>query len=334
MSVELVVEPGRVVTWDEFILESAQRDVGSIGLDGYVYGKPQFTHVTNHKGEIIGVQNFNHHEEVGRLATYATCGQVELALVNGLDVGFHDKHGRFAATLRVNDSDQDVCAAVWLFRNKHLVEHGDNPAIGRFVRVANLMDMTAGSYPFNKDLPFLETLNWINGPYNHARLSGEISSRDPKVHIRIIDEVGSRIDRYVMGAAGAEALDYRFETVDKNHNWIMIKEKGAQGKKGAIDQGNNVIITIRDQDPERLHVSFWRRSEWVKCDFPGLINALNIAELKKLKELGLVDASLAQLDPNTGWGGGDTTFGSPRAPGTKLSLQVIGEIADEYSEAL
>jgi hypothetical protein len=331
MAVELIVEPGRVVTWEEFKAESAARDTGSIGLDGYVYGRTRFERVSSHTGDTIGVQNFNHHEEVGRLATYATCGQVELALVNGLDEGFRDHSGRFSAALFVNDSDQDVCAAVWLFRNKHLVEHGDNPSIGRFVRVANLLDMTAGSYPFNKDLPFLETLNWINGPYNRARLNGEISSRDPEVHRRIIDEVGSRIDRYVMGSAGAEPLDYQFETVDKNHNWVMIKEIGAQGKKGAIDLGNNVIITVRDQDPERIHVSFWRRSEWIKCDFPPLLDALNKAELAKLKELGLVADSVEALDANNGWGGGDTTFGSPRSSGTKLSLETIGEVTDEFS---
>lgn len=331
MSVELLIEPGRVVTWDEFKHESATRDVGSIGLDGYVYGRSLFEYIENNAGDVIGAQNFNHHEEVSRLATYATCGQVELALVNGLEEGFRDKYGRFSANVLVNDSDQDVCAAVWLLRNKHLVEHGDNPSIGRFTDVANLLDITAGSHPFNKDMPFLETINWINGPYNQARLSGEATSSDPEVHRRIIDDVGSRIDRYLMGSAGAEPLDYRFETLDKNNSWIMIREVGAQGKKGAIDQGNTIVISVRDQDPDRVHVSFWRRSEWVRCNFPKLLDTLNEAELEKLKELDMVDSSLKQLDPNSGWGGGDTTFGSPRSSGTKLSLETIAGITDEFT---
>lgn len=331
MSVELVIEPARVVSWDEFKRESAALDIGAIGLDGFVFGRPQFERIANYNGDEIGVQNFNHHEEVGRLATLATCAQVELALINGLDQAFHDRQGRFSAMVYVNDSDQDVCASVWLLRNKHLVEHGDNPAIGRFVRVAGLMDVTAGSYPFSKDLPFLETLNWINGPYNRARLNGEATSSDPDTHKQIIDEVGGRIDRYVMGSAGREPLDYRFETIGKNNNWIMIKEQGAQGKKGAIDQGNEVVITVRDHDPEKLHVSFWRRSEWISCDFPKLLDALNTAELQRLKELGLTDPAVQELGPNSAWGGGNTTFGSPRNNGTKLNLETIGEITDEFT---
>lgn len=331
MSVELVIEPGRVVDWDDFKLESAQRDIGSIGLDGYVYGRKRFERVVNYQDQILGVQNFNHHEEVDRLATLATCGQVEMALANGIDEAFHDKGGRFSAMLFVNDSDQDVCASVWLFRNKHLADSGTNPLISRFVRVANLLDVSAGSHHFNKDLPFLETVNWINDPYSRARITGEVASNDPDVHRRIIDEVGSRIDRYIIGSAGSIPLDYSFETVDKNNSWIMIREKGAQARKGAIDQGNNIVISVRDNNPEQVHISFWRRSEWIMCDFPLVIEALNKAELSKLKELQLVEGSVESLDANSAWGGGNTIFGSPRGIGTKLSLEEIGAIADEFT---
>lgn len=49
----------------------------SIALDGYVNVGPRF----DHEGPRV---NFNHHEEVDRLATRATCGQVLMAIRQGL----------------------------------------------------------------------------------------------------------------------------------------------------------------------------------------------------------------------------------------------------------
>ena len=327
MSVELVIEPGRTVTWDEFKRESSAHDVGSIGLDGYVYGQPQYDRVIGSDGHSVGVQNFNHHECVNRLATLATCQQVDMALKSRFVEGFRNGRGKFEAKVYVNDSDQDVCASVWLLRHKEFVRDQGIPAINRFVTVAGLMDVTAGSYPFDIDTPFLETLNWINQPYNHARLNGEATSSDPEVHRMIIDEVGGRIDQYIVGRDGKVPLDLRFDPLDKGDGWFMIREVGPQGKLGAISQGARALIQVRDQDPEHLHVSFWRQSEWVPFDLPHILAELNTAELAKLKELGLVDQTLEALDPTRAWGGGNTTFGSPRVIGTKLTIEEIGDIA-------
>lgn len=329
--IELCIEPGRTVTWEEFKLESTARDVGSIGLDGYVKGQPRFERVVNEAGHCIGVQNFNHHEEVNRLATLATCQQVDIALKSGFVDGFREEHGRFMANVYVNDSDQDVCAAVWLLRNKHLVHDQGSPVINRFVTVAGLMDMTAGSYPFDQDTPFLETLNWINQPYNQARLNGEATSNDPEVHRMIIDAVGSRIDKYIVGRDEKVPLDTRYTPLEKGKGWMMIREVGPQGKLGAINDGADALIQVRDNDPEHMHVSFWRKSEWIPIDFHHIMERLNEAELARLKELQLIDHDVDSLDATRAWGGGNTTFGSPRVIGTRLDLSEIAEIADEFS---
>ena len=330
-AIEVVIEPGRTVDWDVFKVESAQHDVGAMALDGYVSGAPAFDRIVNHEGRILSVKNFNHHEDVERLATLATCAQVDLAIKSGLTDAFRDVRGNFAAKVFVNDSDQDVCAAVWLLRHKELVLHTGNPMVTRFVTVAGIMDMTAGSYPFDGDSQMLRELNWINDPYNRARLTGEATSSDPEVHRSIIDSVGERISKHIAGRGDSKDLDMRFDPLDKGNGWTMIREVGPQGKLGAINEGAKALIQIRDQDPEHIHVSFWRQSEYVPLDFPKIMERLRERELEKRIELGLVPKETRELSAN--WGGGTTTFGSPRIIGTVLDKDEIGAIADEFSIA-
>ncbi len=58
----------------------------SIALDGYVRGGPQY----DWRGPHI---SFNHHEDVDRLATRATCAQVLMSLRSGLFGRFRDGQG-------------------------------------------------------------------------------------------------------------------------------------------------------------------------------------------------------------------------------------------------
>lgn len=329
--IELAIEPGRTVTWENFVKESSQRDVGSIALDGYVIGAPAYITVLSPSGLILGVKNFNHHEDVERLATLATCGQVDLALKSGLADAFRDDKGHFTAKVFVNDSDQDVCAAVWLLRNKAQVCHTGNPLLNRFVAVAGLMDMTAGSYPFDGDLPFLEELNWINEPYNRARISGDATSSDPEVHRHIIDSVGLRISQHLAGQGDRIPLDLRYDVLAKGRRWTMIREVGAQAKMGAIQDGARALIQVRDKDQDHIHMSFWKQSEYVPMDFKGLIRDLGGEELNTRKALGLIPKSRRKLEAN--WGGGTTTFGSPRIIGTVLDKELVGELADYHTAA-
>lgn len=77
MSIKLFVEPnGFPITWNEFLADAPQN---SIALDGYVKGGPKF--------DLKSVKaNFNHHEEVDRLATRSTCSQVLMALRMGSSI--------------------------------------------------------------------------------------------------------------------------------------------------------------------------------------------------------------------------------------------------------
>ncbi len=62
------------VSWDKFVSEYPDY---SIALDGFVFGSPNFDSKTNKF-------NFNHHEQVSRLETRATCAQVLMGIRQGL----------------------------------------------------------------------------------------------------------------------------------------------------------------------------------------------------------------------------------------------------------
>jgi len=72
--VKLHILPRVVTTWKEFV---ETHPIRSIALDGYVKGEPRF----NREGTHV---NFNHHEDVNRLATRCTASQVSMAIMGGL----------------------------------------------------------------------------------------------------------------------------------------------------------------------------------------------------------------------------------------------------------
>jgi hypothetical protein len=149
------------------------------------------------------------------------------------------------------------------------------------------------------------------------------------VHQGIIDSVGTRISQHIAGNGDRSPLDMRYELLEKGKGWSMIREIGPQGKMGAISDGAAALIQVRDRDPEHVHVSFWRQSEYVQIDFPGIITDLQTLELARRKQKGLVSKSAKSLEAN--WGGGSTTFGSPRIVGTVLELNEIAEVADAHA---
>lgn len=105
------------LTFNAFV---RNRPSKSIALDGYVRGGPQYDDLTQHI-------NFNHHEDVDRLATRATCGQVAIALRQGLADLIYPNGEEW--TVYVNDCDEDVSLSWFLLCNPHFVGVGANPPV-------------------------------------------------------------------------------------------------------------------------------------------------------------------------------------------------------------
>jgi hypothetical protein len=198
--IDLVNPP---ISWEKFSLLGNNK----IALDGYVSGGPK-------KDLRFKIFNFNHHEDVPRLETRATCAQVLIAIRQGITELFSADVDN-SVTVYVNDCDEDVCLSVFLLRYPHLVRNTINPAINRLVHIEDMLDTTAGAYPLPDDLPFLEDLAWIYAPYRSARRLGVLGLRDVDAYREVIETVGERIKLYILGNGSKIKLDtsWRFRWI-------------------------------------------------------------------------------------------------------------------------
>lgn len=275
----------------------------SIALDGYVRGGPAF--------EPRGVYaNFNHHEDVDRLATRATCGQVLMAIRQGLFNTFQDGSRMPSANLYVNDCDEDVCVATFSLMRPHLILGTMNPIFNRLVAMEETLDATAGAYPYPPDLPVLAELNWVFQPYRIFRLNGGLARRDAEQFRSIIEDVHDRIMAHITGCGRGIPLDVRYDIIQAYPSWHMVTEKGANAKTGMFADGIRAYVAARLTD-KRWDYTIGRMSPFVPFDVPGILQALSKADSRP-------------------WGGGNTIGGSDRAEGSTLTPSLVGEVIEHY----
>lgn len=305
--IELVVWPGAEIGWEEFV---ATVPPYSIALDGVVRGAPRF--------DLTGTRaNFNHHQDVDRLATRSTAAQVLMALRQGLLETFQEK-GAPQVRIYVNDPDQDSSLAVWLLAN-----HGrcsgtrSEPLINRLVGAEDVIDTTAGAYPYAPQSSIMQELAWIFEPYVDARMAGRIRQMDGSEMANVITSVGSRISRYAMGQGGRAILDTRFEELGGGDGWSLIREQGFYARTGLFAQGIKAFVSFLGEDGGRFHYSIGKMSAFVPFPIKDLYLALNEAE-------GLDSAS------GVCWNGGDTIGGSPRRVGSSLPPARVVEIINSF----
>ena len=120
----------------------------AIALDGYLHSEPRVD-------TAIPCANFDHHVAVDRLATRSTAGQVLLAVRLGLFQTFRDDGGP-RPEVYVNDCDEDVALSWFLLKYGTLAEQVFAPALNRLVFMVDVLDVTAGAYPFPADLVGLQ----------------------------------------------------------------------------------------------------------------------------------------------------------------------------------
>jgi hypothetical protein len=285
--------------WEEFC---ATHDPYTIGLDGYVAAGSRF----DPAGPRL---NLDHHTEVDRLATRATCAQALLAIRQGLFECFGDGHGP-RAEVCVNDCDEDVCTAWFLLTHADLTAPGKSPPLDRLVSLVDVLDTTAGAYPIPSDLSSLKELAWVFAPYHCFRRGGELDRRQPEGHSGVVAEVTSRIERHLDGRGGSYPLDGRYERLGGGPGWAMIREIGAQARIAATADGIRAYVAVRERSDGRWAYVLGRASPFVPFDVPALLRALNAAEGAG----------------NDRWGGSNLVGGSPRVRGSKLSPREVERI--------
>jgi hypothetical protein len=300
MNIILHVEPKTPpLTWEQF-LEVAP--VNSIALDGYVIGSTRF--FRNEKGVWA---NFNHHEEVDRLSTRATCAQALLAIRQGLMKSFSESN---EVHLYVNDCDQDVCLSVFLIKNYFLVENVINPLINKLVHIEDMMDTCAGAYPFPIELPALREVAWVFHPYTLLRMNGGVDRKSENEFKSVIENVENRILKYITGHSEKIEPDSSYEIIGGGKDWKMVIEKGYEARTQMMKDGICAFVSVRtiDKSKSRYVYSIGKMSTFIPFDIPKILTWLNNCD---------------QVTETDRWGGSDTIAGSPRVGGSALDPKGI-----------
>jgi hypothetical protein len=298
--INLIVQPNvGGLSWEDFLKNNKY----SVALDGYVAAGPAYD---NQKI----IVNFNHHEGVDRLATRATCGQVLMAIRQGMFSTFRTKNGP-EATVFVNDCDEDVCTSWFLLHNYHLVIDTMNPLINKLVSMEDALDATAGAYPFPADLPALQELAWIFEPYRQFRLNGGLDKRNADSFTSIIKDVEHRILQYIAGKSNTIPLDTTYQIIGGDKNWTMVKEIGAHARTGMFGDGIKAYVSVRERENGKYTYTLGRLSPFIPFDLLKLTDAFNQADV---------------ITANDKWGGGNNIIGSPRVAGSSLSPEEITKI--------
>jgi hypothetical protein len=303
---ELCIRPGaEPLSWNDF---RRTHPAGSIALDGYVCGSSQF----DPRGPWL---NFDHHADVDRLSSRATCSQVLLAIRQGL-LDRRSLLGRWKLQVFVNDCDEDICLSWYLLTHPHISRQREG-ALDQLVQAVDLLDTTAGACLHPPDENLLRQIAWVFEPYRFARLRGSLDTASADGHRSIINAVGQRIAAHLDGSGGITLLDLRYERIFAGNGWEMVAECGAQARLGMVRNGIRAYVSVRERPDGRWSYSLGRTSPFVPFDIPRIVAALNEVEY-----------------PGQGtWGGGNLIAGSPRQKGSRLSpSQVADIVADGLSQ--
>lgn len=292
------------MAWEKFV---EQAPPFSIALDGYVSGPPR--HMVRPKT----AASFNHHEGVSRLATRSTSGQALLAMRKGLYSLAFQRSGTPTAVLHVQDCDEDCCLAIALLRSPRIVLQDRNPLLNRMVAVEDLLDVTAGAYPFPLDMAALETSAWIFAPYKSFRISREIERREEAAYRAVIEAVGVRIHQYLDGRGQRVKLDTRYQVLRRGTGWVMVREVGHQSRAGMANDGIHGFVSVAERPDGRWTYSIGRLSPFSDFDVPSL----------------LVELDRVEGTPDDPWGGSDDIGGSGRLRGSRLDPDEIFAIVEQ-----
>jgi len=309
MSLNLIVEPNTPpLSRKEFC---ATRRGPAIALDGYVYGGPFF----EEKGPYI---NFNHHERVDRLATRATCGQVMLAICQGLFQILTTDDGQLHGDVYMNDCDEDCCTSWTLLKHGQkilsLLDAQDPESqvmltrLNRLVWKEDLLDATAGAYCFRPEMPIIQKIAWIFKPYRQFRIAGGTREQRDEQHFReVIEKVENRILQYIEGNGKSITLNTIYERIGGGKNWIMVHEIGLHARTGMFVDGIRAYVSVRQRANGRYDYTIARMSPFVKFPIPKFKSYFN-----KIEMCG-----------EDRWGGSHICIGSPLIGGSALAPQSI-----------
>jgi hypothetical protein len=238
-----------------------------------------------------------------------------MSLRQGFFRRFRDEQGP-KATVWVNDCDEDVCTSWTLLKHHYLAEGTMNPILNRLVAMEDMLDCTAGAYPFPKDLPVLQELAWVFEPYRQFRSSGQLDRKDPSAYRSVICDVEHRILQHISGHGQKVPIDTRYERIGGGKDWALVREVGAQARTGMLSDGIKIFVSVRDRPDGKYTYVIGRMDSFHPFNLLRLTQRLN------------------ELEGNTDdlWGGGPTIIGSPRNYGSTLSIEALSFLVNAEAE--
>lgn len=299
----LTAEPGTVLTWDQF---KATKPPYSIALDGYVSGPTKFTHHGPYA-------NFNHHEDIDRMATRSTCAQIYLSITLGLFDTFK-QNGKPTAHVFVNDADQDVCLSCWLLKHKEIARSlGWEDRIARLLILEDFVDASAGAYPLD-DLndSLIRQQAWVFEPYTNARSKGMLNLMTGVDMVNLIETICDRLTLFSEGESGEIDLDTRHQVIGGGPGWVMAIETGIYTRTELYASGIKVFVGMSRRKDGNYTYVIGKMSPFVPFPLLEVYEALNSAE--------------KTVSQNNAWGGSDIIGGSPRKTGSRLEPDKVESI--------
>lgn len=308
--IELIIEPRKVKTWEDFCKENPNY---SIAIDGYVCAPSK----EDNKGLRL---NLNDHEGTNGLTILSTSAQAWIRIKLGLFERFK-KDGEETAYIYMNDIDQDASlSAILLKDHKKFLETEREPLIEQLVDIENRLDITAGTYPFNPDSEIMQNIAWIFQPYTDSRRLGYIETMNASSMKNLVEKISERIDAYSLGRANRIKISTDYEILLKEKGWALVYERGENSKMKLSTDGIKSFVSIRKLS-EDIHIySIFNMIPLTSLSAKEFYEKLNHAE-------GIFTENGNQ------WGGGSFKGGSPREIGSKIKpkdfVKLINSLIDK-----
>jgi hypothetical protein len=279
---------------------------GTIFLDGAADGAPFIDAAKR-------VYNLDHHEGCVRSFTLATCEQVMVMILKGLDLAGEQW------SVRANEPDFDTVLAIWLLLNHRHVTSDDDlrRRLMPLVRLEGVIDGLG-----------LDLAELTGFPGDLQQSTMEIIERlreDEIAHKRdaswedldVIEFTASALRRIDEVFFTAEDLETSLEIEELSRTWIAPQRVviGCRSSAGIYE----VESRLKDIHGDRLGLIVLEKGDGVytlRQTDPFLGTTLD----KLYRRLNLLDPD-ARGDQR--WGGSEDIGGSPRADGTGLSLDAI-----------
>lgn len=324
-NIELILEPGRVRSWEEF---KKNAPPFSIAVDGYCEFEemPDPVYTPPHGPKIV----FDHHHGVRADITPSVVRQVSDAVRNDLMETFQP-NGNHKVRLYVNHVDWDTLATACLLsrHEKFTGLPSSSSPVEELVSCLDEFDRYAGGYRGSLSAPIIRQMAWIFEPYTNVRR--EIEGMSVSQLSLIFQAVQLQFNEYVANNAGKgdPKADYKnvkdlYPDLEGDPNgWVFITEEDPFARvKLRSEQKLAFIYVHGSHEDGSIKYSVGKLAPYAPTDIQARYTVFNAAE--ELLENELSDTNR--------WDGSDIAGGSPRATHSFISLQQMLVLNNRLTE--